>query len=116
MSKLDDLKKRLIKRIWKKSDSGCWLIWDKNKYSSFSFKGKSISVHHASYIIFKGKVLKKKIVVCHKCNNRACINPEHLYSGTYRSNSLDCVRSGNHFNKSKTECPKGHKYTGNNLC
>lgn len=33
-------------------------------------------------------------LACHHCDNRACVNPAHLYWGDYRSNTNDCVRRG----------------------
>ena len=109
---VDDYKIRLKNRIHRISDEGCWLIWEKNKYSSFSYEGKTITIHRASYQIFNGiKITKKKMCVCHICNNKACINPEHLYLGSYSQNSMDCINAGNHFNKSKKFCQKGHEFT-----
>jgi hypothetical protein len=36
---------------------------------------------------------KRKTTSCHKCNNKKCINPKHLYHGTKRDNWVDFVRS-----------------------
>lgn len=109
-----DYRTQLIKRIKHITDSGCWLIWKKNKYSSFSFKGQQpIAVHRASYIIFNGPIAKD-LLACHKCNNKACINPSHIYAGTYKDNSRDCIEAGNHYQKSKEKCPKGHPYSTEN--
>lgn len=49
-----------------------------------------------SYILFKGNIPKDKIV-CHSCDNGPwCINPDHLWLGTYSENMLDCLNKGRH--------------------
>lgn len=34
-------------------------------------------------------------MVLHRCNNRKCINPEHLYNGDHAQNMRDRAASGN---------------------
>jgi hypothetical protein len=39
-------------------------------------------------MLFNGPV-SADVVICHKCNNRRCCNPDHLYAGTHKSNAAD---------------------------
>ena len=85
----------------KKEDNGCW-IWQKNscngKYGKLRFKMKWYLTHRASYETFVGPILDK--LVCHKCDNPKCINPEHLFLGTHSDNAKDAIKKGR-FNQSK---------------
>ena len=45
------------------------------------------------YFLYKGSLLRRDLV-CHTCNNKLCINPDHLYAGSYSSNSLDIIKAG----------------------
>jgi len=38
------------------------------------------TAHRLSYLVNKG-FLPDSLYICHKCNNKKCINPEHLYAG-----------------------------------
>lgn len=66
------------------------------------------SAHRVSFFITHGRWPR---VACHKCNNKACVRPDHIYDGDMHTNAMDCVVSGNHYNARKTACPRGHAFS-----
>ena len=73
----------------------CW-EWNKNfrhKYGFVSFNNYRGIVHRISYIIKNGYI-PKDMIICHRCDNPTCINPNHLFVGTNIDNIKNAINKG----------------------
>ena len=50
--------------------------------------------HRVAWEKANGRKIPEGMVVMHECDNRSCINPDHLRIGTHKENSEDMVRKG----------------------
>lgn len=102
-------KPTIDQRFFSKFDKceGCWEwkgIIAKVGYGIFSIKGKPIYAHRYSYEKFKGKI-PKGMLICHTCDNPKCINPDHLFTGTYQDNTDDMIEKKRSRNLRGSDCP-----------
>lgn len=87
-------------RFWanvEKTDT-CWL-WTgymtgpTEKYGYITVHGKSYRAHRLAWEIAYGPI-QDDLLVCHHCDVRRCVNPEHLFLGTQTDNLRDCFNKG----------------------
>ena len=90
--------KSVQKVFWYKIEKtkDCW-NWtgrlDKDGYGISSRGGKTIKAHRYSWVLHFGEI-KKEHWVLHKCDNRRCVNPRHLFLGDSRININDMMSKG----------------------
>lgn len=87
-------KNGFLRNIWK-DKNGCW-VWTasrfKNGYGQCRYQDQS-KAHRVSWLIHRG-VIPKGVCVLHRCDNRPCVNPQHLFLGSQKDNMRDMILKG----------------------
>jgi hypothetical protein len=90
-------------RFWSKvgrAESGCWewqwSVFKQTGYGQFALDSKTpVNAHRMSWELVNGTVPSGSFVL-HKCDNRKCVNPEHLFLGNQQDNMEDMAKKGRH--------------------
>jgi len=105
-------------RFWSQVDKSgeCW-EWTggmfSTGYGSFYIGKDRWRAHRYSALLAYGPY-PQETVVCHTCDNRKCVRPDHLVLADHKWNAEDREAKGRGHDANKTHCPKGHEYTEEN--
>lgn len=91
------------------TETGCWewTGWRNNKGYGMMGIGQGLKLcHRVSYEFYVGQIPEGHFVL-HKCDNPACYNPDHLFTGTHKDNMKDMDSKGRRKNLYGLDSPNG---------
>ena len=86
---------KLMRHVEFDTNGGCWL-WSgamQKGYGTMNLWDRFYGAHRISYDLHKGPI-PDGMHVLHKCDVRACVNPDHLFVGTRSDNMKDMMSKG----------------------
>lgn len=108
-----------VARFWAKVDKGkgCWL-WNAsgvNGRGRIKFRGKLYLAPRVAKALCENRSPPDELLACHRCDNPACCNLDHIWWGTPQDNAQDALKKGRlRFPRPHNRCANGHKLTPEN--
>lgn len=109
----------LVFRLFNKAliGDGCW-EWQASSrndrgYGAILVECRPRMAHRVAWEVWNGPI-PDGLNVLHRCDNRRCIRPDHLFLGTHLDNMQDAVTKERSRRFGVTHCVHGHEYTDNN--
>lgn len=94
------------------TETGCWIWTGKimKGYAIYGIYGKTWKGHRLAYAATKGGA-DGSLVICHECDVRCCVNPNHLRADTQLANMQEASRRNRWGSVQLQEtCKRGHPY------
>lgn len=96
--------KRLYDNISIRQETSCW-EWlgqtGSSGYGQIKCFGRMVSTHRLSYELYFGHI-PKGLEILHSCDNKLCINPDHLSANTHAKNMSDAAK--------RNRLPRGERH------
>lgn len=127
----DIIASKMFEQIDRNGDCHIWLgpRWDnRHEYGVVRISKNLITYRFKTHRVMGALSLDldiddSRLAIAHKCNNKQCLNPEHLYICTIGQNTIDAYKDGLHNNrvgKYNSKCKSGHtrviNYSGRYYC
>ena len=96
------------------TDNGCWEFIGNRYlagYGQINYRGRNWLAHRLAFMLLRPDEYNTDLLILHKCDNRHCFNPEHLFIGDYSDNMKDAIKKGRRVFDKKTHCIHGHEFT-----
>jgi len=108
--------KSIVERFWEyvpnRPEGDCW-EWagtaNQRGYGVIRMAGtrKKKQATHVALFVKTGRWVPTGMAACHRCDNPRCVNPDHLFVGTYSDNMRDMVAKGRHKSPPPQCFPRG---------
>ena len=102
--------------------SACWGWTGERQKAGYALVNEGVGgrrrapASRISWSLYHGRPWPDGMIACHSCDNPICVNPQHIWPGTNKDNTLDAVKKGRVGAPIyKTICKRGHALTPDNV-